>query len=158
MAKWLAARRANYPTKARVAQKKEAGLLSTPAANANDSKEVTTAPVDPVEKEADRLRKRLAKLDRKLEKRKRAPNDEGDEMRSESSDDESDDEKPESLPTDKSATGFLPPPPLPELIPQTTANTIQPVAFAERRASAVLFTTLLLERLPFKRGPETGAE
>lgn len=112
MAKWLAARRANYPTKARVAQKKEAGLVSASTTNANDGKEVIAAQVDPVEKEADRLRKRLAKLDRKLEKRKRAPNDEGDEMRSESSDDESDDEKPDSLPTDKSATGFLPPPPI----------------------------------------------
>ncbi|KAI0387329.1 hypothetical protein F5Y04DRAFT_239955 [Hypomontagnella monticulosa] len=112
VAKWLAARRANYPTKARVAQKKEAGLVSASTTNANDGKEVIAAQVDPVEKEADRLRKRLAKLDRKLEKRKRAPNDEGDEMRSESSDDESDDEKPDSLPTDKSATGFLPPPPI----------------------------------------------
>ncbi|KAI2609816.1 uncharacterized protein GGS25DRAFT_520621 [Hypoxylon fragiforme] len=112
LAKWIAARKANYPTKARVAQKKEAALVSKPVAEVQDSKETVTVEVDPVEKEADRLRKRLAKLDRKIEKRKRAPNDEGDEMRSESSDDESDDEKPESLPTDKSATGFLPPPPI----------------------------------------------
>lgn len=95
-----------------MAQKKEAALVSKPVAEVQDSKETVTVEVDPVEKEADRLRKRLAKLDRKIEKRKRAPNDEGDEMRSESSDDESDDEKPESLPTDKSATGFLPPPPI----------------------------------------------
>ncbi|OTA91309.1 hypothetical protein M434DRAFT_32868 [Hypoxylon sp. CO27-5] len=112
LAKWIAARKANFPTKARIAQKKEAGLLSTSATNTSDGKEPATTQVDPVEKEADRLRKRLAKLDRKIEKRKRAPNDEGDEMRSESSDDESDDEKPETLPTDKSATGFLPPPPI----------------------------------------------
>ncbi|KAF3061655.1 hypothetical protein GL218_03855 [Daldinia childiae] len=113
LAKWIAERKANYPTKARVTQKKEAVVLSTPAANANDGKEtVVITQVDPVEKEADRLRKRLAKLDRQIEKRKRAPNDEGDEMRLESSDDESDDEQPEALPTDKSASGFLPPPPI----------------------------------------------
>ncbi|KAI1107647.1 hypothetical protein F4804DRAFT_329059 [Jackrogersella minutella] len=109
--KWLAARRANFPTKARIAQK-EVELLSAPAPEANDGKELVVAQVDPVEKEADRLRKRLAKLDRKIEKRKRAPNDEGDDMRSESSDDESDDEQPEALPIDKSASGFLPPPPI----------------------------------------------
>ncbi|KAI0846890.1 hypothetical protein F5Y00DRAFT_254333 [Daldinia vernicosa] len=112
LAKWIAERKANYPTKARVAQKKEAGVLPTPVANANDGKETVVAQVDPVEKEADRLRKKLAKLDRQIEKRKRAPNDEGDEMRLESSDDESDDEQPEALPTDKSASGFLPPPPI----------------------------------------------
>ncbi|KAI1443928.1 hypothetical protein F5Y02DRAFT_186840 [Annulohypoxylon stygium] len=109
--KWLAERRANFPTKARVAQK-EAELHSQLANHASNGKEAAAVQVDPVEKEADRLRKRLAKLDRKIEKRKRAPNDEGDDMRSESSDEESEDEKPESMPTDKSATGFLPPPPI----------------------------------------------
>ncbi|OTB06552.1 hypothetical protein M426DRAFT_318949 [Hypoxylon sp. CI-4A] len=111
LAKWVAERKANFPTKARVAQKKEDASLTAPAANVYDVKP-TAAQVDPVEKEADRLRKRLAKLDRKIEKRKRAPNDEGDDMRSESESEESDDEKPESMPTDKSATGFLPPPPI----------------------------------------------
>ncbi|KAI1386914.1 uncharacterized protein F4822DRAFT_411545 [Hypoxylon trugodes] len=111
VAKWIAARKANFPTQARIAQKKESGLLAQ-ASNNNDNKEPAAVEVDPVEKEADRLRKRLAKLDRKIEKRKRAPNDEGDEMRSESSDDESDDEKPEALPTAKPTSGFLPPPPI----------------------------------------------
>ncbi|KAI2472152.1 hypothetical protein F4781DRAFT_31008 [Annulohypoxylon bovei var. microspora] len=111
LGKWLAERRANFPTKTRIAQK-EAELHSELANHANNGNEPAPVQVDPVEKEADRLRKRLAKLDRKIEKRKRAPNDEGDDMRSESSDEESDDEKPEALPTDKSATGFLPPPPI----------------------------------------------
>ncbi|KAL7628281.1 hypothetical protein AAE478_002480 [Parahypoxylon ruwenzoriense] len=110
IAKWLAARKENYPTKARIAAKKEAGLIPKPEADANNSKEAVAVQVDPVEKEADRLRKRLAKLDRKIEKRKRAPNDEGDDMRSGSSDDESEDDKPEALPTNKPSTGFLPPP------------------------------------------------
>ncbi|KAI1375589.1 hypothetical protein F4677DRAFT_421809 [Hypoxylon crocopeplum] len=111
LAKWLAARKANFPTKTRIALKKDAAALSNQAADINEDKEVVSADVDPVEKEADRLRKRLAKLDRKIEKRKRAPNDEGDEMRSDS-DDESDDDKPETMPTDKSSAGFLPPPPI----------------------------------------------
>ncbi|KAI1776730.1 hypothetical protein F4818DRAFT_358576 [Hypoxylon cercidicola] len=111
LAKWIAARRENFPTQARVAKKKEAGLLSKQEPDTNESKEPPPPQVDPVEKEADRLRRRLAKLDRKLEKRKRAPNDEGDDLRSESSDEESDDEKPEALPTDKSSA-FLPPPPM----------------------------------------------
>lgn len=112
LAKWIAARRENFPTKARIAKKKEAGLLAKPEPDVIETQEPAAAEVDPVEKEADRLRRRLAKLDRKLEKRKRAPNDEGDELRSESSDEESEDEKPEALPTDKSSAGFLPPPPI----------------------------------------------
>ncbi|KAI1076759.1 hypothetical protein F5B20DRAFT_309871 [Whalleya microplaca] len=116
LAAWLAERKANYPTKARIAAKKNAGLV--PATDSGDA--VTTvaaaaapaAEVDPVQEEADRLRKKLAKVERKLEKRKRAANDEGDEMRSESSDSSSEDEKPESLPTGKPSTGFLPPPPI----------------------------------------------
>ncbi|KAI0009484.1 hypothetical protein F4779DRAFT_366542 [Xylariaceae sp. FL0662B] len=116
LAAWLAERKANYPTKARIAAKKAAGVVQTtdggnadkPAAAAS-----TTAPkVDPVQEEADRLRKKLAKVEKKLEKRKRAANDEGDEMRSESSDSSSEDEKPEALPTGKPSTGFLPPPPI----------------------------------------------
>ncbi|KAI2616540.1 hypothetical protein GGR54DRAFT_641560 [Hypoxylon sp. NC1633] len=113
VAQWIAERKANFPTKARVAQKKEAAMLSKQAVEVkNESKESVAVQVDPVEKEADRLRRRLAKLDRKIEKRKRAPNDDGDDMRSESSDDESDDDRPESLPIAKSSTGFLPPPPI----------------------------------------------
>lgn len=112
LAKWIAARRENFPTQARIAKKKEAVLVSKPAPDVIETKEPAPIQVDPVEKEADRLRRRLAKLDRKLEKRKRAPNDEGDELRSESSDEESDDDKPEALPTNQSSTGFLPPPPI----------------------------------------------
>ncbi|KAI5862654.1 hypothetical protein GGS23DRAFT_85800 [Durotheca rogersii] len=108
IAKWLAARKENFPTRARIAAKKEAGLIPKPEADTNTTKEAVTVQVDPVEKEADRLRKRLAKLDRKIEKRKRAPNDEGDDMRSESSDSSSDDDQPEALPTNKSSAGFLP--------------------------------------------------
>ncbi|KAI1633384.1 hypothetical protein F4809DRAFT_26853 [Biscogniauxia mediterranea] len=114
MADWLAKRKANYPTKARIQEKAAAGLI-TEHAVADPSKTPATK-VDKDQAEADRLRKRLAKVERKLEKRKRAANDEGDEMRasveSESSDDESEDEKPETLPTGKPASGFLPPPPI----------------------------------------------
>ncbi|KAI1764027.1 hypothetical protein GGR53DRAFT_466741 [Hypoxylon sp. FL1150] len=112
LAKWIAARRENFPTKARIAKKQEAALLVKAESDVSESKELVAAQIDPVEKEADRLRRRLAKLDRKLEKRKRAPNDEGDDLRSESSEEESEDEKPEALPTDKSSAGFLPPPPI----------------------------------------------
>ncbi|XXG98670.1 hypothetical protein Hte_004999 [Hypoxylon texense] len=112
LAKWIAARKENFPTQARIAKKKEAAMLVKQEPEANEIKEPIPPKVDPVEKEADRLRRRLAKLDRKLEKRKRAPNDEGDELRSESSDEESDDDKPEALPTNQPSAGFLPPPPI----------------------------------------------
>ncbi|KAI0171980.1 hypothetical protein GGR52DRAFT_449478 [Hypoxylon sp. FL1284] len=120
LAEWIAARKANFPTQARIAKKeaelkqKEADVRVKAELDSNDTKEPVAAQVDPVEKEADRLRKRLAKLDRKLEKRKRAPNDEGDDLRSDTTDEESDedDDKPEAFPTNQSSSGYLPPPPI----------------------------------------------
>ncbi|KAI0484670.1 hypothetical protein GGR56DRAFT_35941 [Xylariaceae sp. FL0804] len=79
-----------------------------------DSDDAAPPSIDKDEAEADRLRKRLAKVERKLEKRKRAANDEGDEMRGSvsGSSDESDDEKPEVQSSSKPANTFLPPPPV----------------------------------------------
>ncbi|KAI0022320.1 hypothetical protein F4780DRAFT_788725 [Xylariomycetidae sp. FL0641] len=117
MAAWIAERKANFPTKQRVAAKKadeEKRVASGHDTKQLDSK-APAAKVDKDQAEADRLRKRLAKVERKLEKRKRAENDEGDEMRgsvSDSSDDGSDDEKPETQPTGKASAPYLPPPPI----------------------------------------------
>lgn len=111
MASWVAERRANFPTKARVEAKKAAEAAQR-AEVGEDQKPVTKLNKD--EEKAEKLRRQLAKVERKLEKRKREANDEGDEMRvdgAESSSDDSEDEKPESLPTRK-ASSFLPPPPI----------------------------------------------
>ncbi|KAK8027178.1 hypothetical protein PG991_004234 [Apiospora marii] len=111
MASWVAERRANFPTKARVEAKKAAEAAQR-AEVGEDQKPVTK--LDKDEEKAEKLRRQLAKVERKLEKRKREANDEGDEMRvdgAESSSSDSEDEKPESLPTRK-ASSFLPPPPI----------------------------------------------
>ncbi|CAJ2513483.1 Uu.00g016020.m01.CDS01 [Anthostomella pinea] len=110
MSAYIAERRANYPTKARAQARLQAKKDAGPANSGNSA----TTEVDRDLAEADRLRKKLAKVERKLEKRKRATNDEGDDMRasSGSSDEDSEDEKPETMGTGKTSNAFLPPPPI----------------------------------------------
>ncbi|KAK8056273.1 hypothetical protein PG993_001500 [Apiospora rasikravindrae] len=130
MASWVAERRANFPTKARVEAKKAAEAAQR-AEVGEDQKPVTK--LDKDQEKAEKLRRQLAKVERKLEKRKREANDEGDEMRvdgAESSSSDSEDDKPESLSTRK-APSFLPPPPLQEQILPTTANIIPRVVFVQ---------------------------
>lgn len=71
--------------------------------------------LDKDEEKAEKLRKQLAKVERRMEKRKRETNDEGDDMRVDDDDSDSsttsDDEPPESQTTKKPAS-FLPPPPI----------------------------------------------
>ncbi|KAI8633468.1 hypothetical protein F5Y19DRAFT_302127 [Xylariaceae sp. FL1651] len=113
MAAWIAERKANYPTKARTEAKKVAGLVTAP--EVDHSSKASSTKMDKDQAKIDRLEKKLSKLKGSIEKRKRAANDEGDEMRadeSSSSSDESDDEKPEVQSSSKPATTFLPPPPI----------------------------------------------
>ncbi|KAG5927979.1 hypothetical protein E4U42_001456 [Claviceps africana] len=84
VAAFLAERRKNYPTKARVDAKKAA------QAAAKSQNETTD-----LEKQADRLRKQLAKVEFSI-KRKREQGDEGDDMRDPVAN-PSDDEKPEVM-------------------------------------------------------------
>ncbi|KJZ73051.1 hypothetical protein HIM_07623 [Hirsutella minnesotensis 3608] len=84
VAAFLAERRKNFPTKARVEAKKAAEL-----ARREEDKAAS------LEKEADRLRRQLRKVESSI-KRKREQGDEGDEMRG-SSAEPSDDEKPEVM-------------------------------------------------------------
>ncbi|KXJ92005.1 hypothetical protein Micbo1qcDRAFT_58952 [Microdochium bolleyi] len=99
MAEWIAARKANYPTKARIAEKKasEDAKRAEQAAAAK----AATPKVDPMQEKAEKLRRQLERVERKLEKRKREANDEGDEMRVDDEDSDSDDEAPETLSSKK---------------------------------------------------------
>lgn len=111
MAAWLAERRANYPTKKRIQEKKKvAEELKSAQAN-NTSNEVNTK-IDSDEEKLGKLQAELSKVEKRLkEKRKRSAQDEGDEMRgSDSVSVKSEDEQPESLTTRKPAS--LPPPPI----------------------------------------------
>ncbi|KAK8089078.1 hypothetical protein PG997_004039 [Apiospora hydei] len=99
MASWVAERRANFPTKARVEAKKAAEAAQR-AEVGEDQKPVTK--LDKDQEKAEKLRRQLAKVERKLEKRKREANDEGG---------RNENDKPESLTTRK-APSFLPPPPI----------------------------------------------
>ncbi|KID70359.1 uncharacterized protein G6M90_00g085850 [Metarhizium brunneum] len=83
VAAFLAERRRNYPTKARMEAKKAAELAQKDQAKTAE-----------LEKQADKLRKQLRKVEFSI-KRKREQGDEGDEMRDPS--DDSDDEKPEVM-------------------------------------------------------------
>ncbi|KAI9167523.1 hypothetical protein HJFPF1_03651 [Paramyrothecium foliicola] len=85
IAAFLAERRKNFPTKARVDARKAAELAQ--------SKETET---ELLEKQAKQLRRQLAKVEVSI-KRKREQGDEGDEMREVSPTDSSDDEKPEVM-------------------------------------------------------------
>ncbi|KAK7951446.1 uncharacterized protein PG986_007174 [Apiospora aurea] len=134
MASWVAERRANFPTKARVEAKKAAEAAQR-AEVGEDQKPVTK--LDKDQEKAEKLRRQLAKVERKLEKRKREANDEGDEMRvdgAESSSSDSEDDKPESLSTRK-APSFCRLPLSQEQILPTTAN-ITPRVQALREQAA----------------------
>lgn len=96
IAAFLAERRKNYPTKARIEAKKTAEL-----ARKDEDKAAS------LEKQADRLRRQLRKVESSI-KRKREQGDEGDEMR-DSSEGESDDEKPEVM-SSRPDTVETPPP------------------------------------------------
>ncbi|KAL3953761.1 hypothetical protein ACCO45_011717 [Purpureocillium lilacinum] len=85
VAAFLAERRKNFPTRARVEAKKAAEV-----ARKDEDKAAS------LEKQADKLRKQLRKVESSI-KRKREQGDEGDEMR-DVSPDSSDDEKPEVIP------------------------------------------------------------
>lgn len=113
MAAWIAERKANFPTKARVEAKKVAEAAAAP--KADNSSKPTVTKIDKDQAKIDRLEKKLSKLKGSIEKRKRAANDEGDEMRADDSldqSDSSDDEEPEVQTSSKPANGFLPPPPI----------------------------------------------
>ncbi|OAA38628.1 hypothetical protein NOR_06656 [Metarhizium rileyi] len=94
VAAFLAERRKNYPTKTRVEAKKAALVAQKDQAKTAE-----------LEKQADKLRKQLRKVEFSI-KRKREQGDEGDEMRDPSED--SDDEKPEVM---SSRVKTAPPPP-----------------------------------------------
>ncbi|KAM0664181.1 hypothetical protein ACQRIU_006764 [Beauveria bassiana] len=99
VAAFLAVRRQNYPTRARIEAKKA-------AAQAQRNEDKTAS----LEREADKLRKQLRKVESSI-KRKREQGDEGDEMRG-ASDNSSDDGPPETLSTKASST-TIPSRPLP---------------------------------------------
>ncbi|KAK9771846.1 hypothetical protein AB5N19_05544 [Seiridium cardinale] len=111
LAAWLAERRAKFPTKARVRAKQEADAAKRAEAG-EDQKPV---PKNKDEERAEKLRRQLAKVERKLEKRKRETNDEGDEMRitqDESDSSSSSDDEPPEMQTTKKTSSYLPPPPI----------------------------------------------
>ncbi|KAI0144653.1 hypothetical protein GGR57DRAFT_323559 [Xylariaceae sp. FL1272] len=110
LAAWIAERKANFPTKARTEAKKAA------SAAANETAKEPAVKIDKDQAKIDKLERKLSKLKGSIEKRKRAANDEGDEMRadkSSSASDSSDDERPEAQSSKKSQSStFLPPPPI----------------------------------------------
>jgi hypothetical protein len=98
IAAFLAERKRNFPTKARVEAKKAAET-----ARASEDK------ASSLERQADKLRKQLRKVESSI-KRKREQGDEGDEMRGPSSAESSDDEKPEVMSSKSSAAAPRPAP------------------------------------------------
>ncbi|OAQ87313.1 nuclear fragile X mental retardation-interacting protein 1 [Purpureocillium lilacinum] len=98
VAAFLAERRKNFPTRARVEAKKAAEV-----ARKDEDKAAS------LEKQADKLRKQLRKVESSI-KRKREQGDEGDEMR-DVSPDSSDDEKPEVMSSRTESAAPPPPPP-----------------------------------------------
>ncbi|RYP10297.1 hypothetical protein DL764_000789 [Monosporascus ibericus] len=114
LAAWIAERKANYPTKKRIEEKKKAEALK--AAQASDNTNAADGKIDSDEEKLGKLQAEMSKVEQRLkEKRKRPANDEGDDMRldnvnSDMTSIKSEDEKPESLTTHKPAS--LPPPPL----------------------------------------------
>jgi hypothetical protein len=96
MASWLANRKRNYPTKARIAQKAAEEAERKAAEEAEELKRrEKEAEAKELERQASQLRKQLKKVESSI-KRKREQHDDGDDMR-ESGESESDDEKPEAM-------------------------------------------------------------
>ncbi|KAI1809624.1 hypothetical protein GGS20DRAFT_272147 [Poronia punctata] len=113
MEAWIAERKANFPTRARVEAKKAASAAPS-AVKPEDAKPPVTK-IDKDQAKIDKLEKKLSKLKGSIEKRKRAVNDEGDEMRADKSpsvSDSSSDEEPEVQSSSKPGAAFLPPPPI----------------------------------------------
>jgi hypothetical protein len=106
---WIEERRRNFPSKARIEEKKAAvkALHGEAAKKEADEK---AAQLEREQKKAEKLREKLEKVESRI-KRKREQQDEGDDARgassSSSSSDDSDDDKPESQSTKQE----LPPPP-----------------------------------------------
>jgi len=111
IATWIAERRANFPTRARIEAKK-AAEAAFKSQSGDGSKNGENR--DALEQKAQKLRERLEKVESSI-KRKREQQDEGDDMRdidlspSSLSDVKSDDEKPEVMSARQES--FLPPPP-----------------------------------------------
>lgn len=110
IAAWIADRRANFPTKARIEAKKASAAAEK---NQNgDAKSIENR--NALEQKAEKLRKQLEKVESSI-KRKREQQDEGDDMReidmssSPSSSSKSDDEKPEVMST-RQEPSHVPPP------------------------------------------------
>ncbi|KAK4170130.1 hypothetical protein QBC43DRAFT_197450 [Cladorrhinum sp. PSN259] len=107
IANWIAERRANFPTKAKIEAKK----AQVKADNGGDNEPRPSK----LEQRAEKLRKQLEKVESSI-KRKREQQDEGDDMRelnlssSPSSDSKSDDEKPEVMSTRQDSNNLPPPP------------------------------------------------
>lgn len=99
VAEFLAERKKNYPTRARVEARKNAEM----AVKEEDEESA-------LHKKRDKLRKQLAKVESSI-KRKRELGDEGDEMRDLSLNDSEDDEKPEVMSSRSPAAPRPPPPP-----------------------------------------------
>ncbi|KAJ3565557.1 hypothetical protein NPX13_g7462 [Xylaria arbuscula] len=118
LAAWLAERKANYPTKARIEAKKAAAATAAAASSESKTDEASkpgSTQIDKDQAKIEKLERKLSKLKGSIEKRKRAANDEGDEMRADESagsSDSSDDEAPEVQTTSKPSNTFLPPPPI----------------------------------------------
>ncbi|GAW12314.1 hypothetical protein ANO14919_016790 [Xylariales sp. No.14919] len=116
MTAWIAERKANFPTRARIEAKKAANAANAASASKpDDPTKPAATKIDKDQAKIDRLEKKLSKLKGSIEKRKRAANDEGDEMRADESpglSDSSEDEEPEVQTSSKPATTFLPPPPI----------------------------------------------
>jgi hypothetical protein len=95
VATWIANRKRNYPTKARIAEKKaeEAKRKEAEEAEAAKRREQEAEAME-LERQASQLRKQLRKVESTI-KRKREQHDEGDEMRE--SESESENEAPEAL-------------------------------------------------------------
>ncbi|KAK4189709.1 hypothetical protein QBC35DRAFT_126639 [Podospora australis] len=118
IAAWIAERRANFPTKAKIEAKKASTKTQNGDSNKEkDSKEKDKDKERALEQRAEKLRKQLKKVESSI-KRKREQQDEGDDMRelhlssSPSSDAKSDDEKPEVMSTrQETSSAGLPPPP-----------------------------------------------
>ncbi|KAI1329813.1 hypothetical protein F5Y16DRAFT_365352 [Xylariaceae sp. FL0255] len=114
MAKWVAERKANYPTKARIEARKAAEAAAAAKAAEENAAKASVAKLDKEQAKIDKLEKKLSKLKGSIEKRKRAANDEGDEMRADNSSSSSDssDDEPEVQSSSKPIPSFLPPPPV----------------------------------------------
>jgi len=106
---WLEERRRNFPTKARVEEKK-AAVRTQQGEIVKHEADAKAAQLEKEQKKAEKLREKLEKVESRI-KRKREQQDEGDDVRdassSTSTSDDSDDDKPESQSTKQD----LPPPP-----------------------------------------------